>query len=215
MKRSTLLLALFCLLGFATVNAQNQELSLIPEQPLEGQPVFLVIHSIWTSGGCELQSASVNVDSLPVITVDANYSVGVLTVICEAVDTISLGILPPSQEISPGVFELYQINTTLTSIQTPGFSSSDTLFFFVQPSPSAIVPLNQQYTLQNLGNGNYVLQFNEATPNQSGQLIDSQGRKIRKIQNLGNQLSIDLSAENEGIYYLISSNWSLRFLHKR
>jgi len=215
MKRSTLLLALFCLLGFEKVNAQIQELSLIPEQPLEGQSVSLVIQSTWGSGGCELQSASVNVDSLPVISVNANYSVGFLTVICETIDTISLGILPPSQEISPGVFELYQLNTTITDIQMPGFSSSDTLLFFVQPSPTAIVPLKQEYTLQNLGNGNYVLQFKEAIPNQSGQLLDSQGRRIKEIQCLGNQISIDLSAESEGIYSLISPNWSLRFLHKR
>ncbi len=215
MKAQFLILSMCCLLGFAKTNAQTQVLSLIPEQPIEGEPVSLVIQATWVSGGCELDSAEVDLDSLPIIKVNARYAVGFLTVICESVDTISLGILPPSQEISPGVFELYQINTTLTDINIPSFSSSDTLFFFVQPSPTAIVPLKQEYTLQNLGNGNYVLQFKEAIPKLSGQLLDSQGRKIKEIQCLGNQMSIDLSAESDGIYSLISPNWSVRFLHKR
>lgn len=91
-------LVLFALTGFTALRAQFVgNIELYPESPISGEPVSVIVTTMFTSGDCPLVDYYVFIDNLPevpVVNVSATYCVGALTVICERTDTIPLGVLP-------------------------------------------------------------------------------------------------------------------------
>jgi hypothetical protein len=77
-----------------------QQLTIIPEKPTIADEIKVVCHSIFTSGGCDMTNYTVKMDSMydPTgatggIHVNAYHEVGMLTYICESIDTIPIGKL--------------------------------------------------------------------------------------------------------------------------
>lgn len=77
-----------------------QQLEIIPAKPTIADEIKVVCHSIFSSGGCDMTKYTVDMDgsSDPTgarggIHVNAYHEVGMLTYICESVDTIPIGKL--------------------------------------------------------------------------------------------------------------------------
>jgi hypothetical protein len=76
------------------------QLEIIPEKPAINDEVKVVCHSMFTSGGCDMTKYTVDLDnwSDPAnvsrgVHVNAYHEVGMLTYICESIDTIPIGKL--------------------------------------------------------------------------------------------------------------------------
>ena len=94
MKKITFLLVF--ILGIWTSvhgNVNIMSISVIPSSPTDTQHVKAVVSSQFSSGPCILIN-SVSTIQNDTIRLTAVYSVGMLTVICNARDTFDLGILP-------------------------------------------------------------------------------------------------------------------------
>jgi hypothetical protein len=77
-----------------------QQLEIIPAKPTIADEIKVVCHSIFTSGGCKMTSYTVDMDGSydPTgarggIHINAYHEVGMLTVMCESIDTIPIGKL--------------------------------------------------------------------------------------------------------------------------
>lgn len=75
-----------------------QKLGIIPENPTVADEVKVVCYSSFTSGGCDMTNYTVEMDdpssgTTGGIHVTAYHEVGMLTVICESIDTIPIGKL--------------------------------------------------------------------------------------------------------------------------
>ena len=80
--------------------SEIQQLTIIPEKPTIADEIKVVCHSIFTSGGCDMTNYTVEMDGMydPTgatggIHVNAYHEVGMLTYICESIDTIPIGKL--------------------------------------------------------------------------------------------------------------------------
>jgi hypothetical protein len=115
-----------------------QKLEIIPEKPTINDEVQVVCHSMFTSGGCEMTKYTVDIDgwSDPSgvregIHVNAYHEVGMLTYICESIDTIPIGKLNAGYHSLD--YSLTAINLNCGSItQYIDFFVADTTHF---PAP--------------------------------------------------------------------------------
>jgi hypothetical protein len=80
--------------------SEIQKLEIIPQNPTITDEIKIVCHSMFTSGGCDMTNYTVDFDGTidPTgaregIHVNAYHEVGMLTVMCESVDTIPVGML--------------------------------------------------------------------------------------------------------------------------
>jgi hypothetical protein len=77
-----------------------RQLGIIPEKPTINDEIKVVCHSMFTSGGCDMTKYTVEMDgssdptgAIGGIHVNAYHEVGMLTYICESIDTIPIGTL--------------------------------------------------------------------------------------------------------------------------
>ena len=86
-----------------TINANAQNIvscSTLPLNPIATDTIRLAIHLQFNSGGCDLQSYSTNINGNS-IDLTLKHCTGLLTYICDAYDTINIGMLNTG---------LYQLN---------------------------------------------------------------------------------------------------------
>lgn len=74
-----------------TVNIQS--VTIIPASPSDTQHVKAVVTTQFSSGSCPLINSVINIQN-DTVRLTAVYTLGMLTVICNATDTFDLGILP-------------------------------------------------------------------------------------------------------------------------
>ncbi len=118
-------------------------IEILPVAPTTNDSVYLVGHFSFSSGGCEKQFFNASSSGTDV-TAAAQYCLGALTVICDASDTVNLGILPAGN---------YNVDLTLSSGSgptpcTPGIvpDDSDTASFTVT-SPTLISEHTETFRL--------------------------------------------------------------------
>jgi hypothetical protein len=76
-----------------------QRLEIIPENPTIADEIKVICHSSFTSGGCDMTNYTVDMDDPSTggttggIHIQAYHEVGMLTYICESIDTIPIGKL--------------------------------------------------------------------------------------------------------------------------
>ena len=80
--------------------SEIQKLEIIPQNPTIADEIKIVCHSMFTSGGCAMTNYTVDFDggidptgAREGIHVNAYHEVGMLTYMCESVDTIPIGML--------------------------------------------------------------------------------------------------------------------------
>lgn len=201
-KASLIFIFISTFLANESLDAQIQSMTLLPAQPMEGQSISVIVETVWPSAGCESTGIQVNTSSLPDITVSAMHELGFLTVICNNTDTVEIGTLPVSEEISPGEFSQYRLLYTANADGLPQITDTDTLFFSVLPlSTSTAKPGNQKIITQLSGK---LFQLN--TQGQPWgyplRLIDLNGKLVwRGELSLQNNI-LDFSSYPAGMYLL-------------
>lgn len=206
LKLFTKILSLVLLLFAIVSNAQIgniDSLKIIPANPNTGSVVKVIGFTTFSSAGCSISSSSVNIAG-NLITVRANHSVGMLTMICHSKDTITLGTF------AAGVYTVnYSVyNANSTSSLTPLDNTSTT--FTIQ----ALSGIHE-----NQSTGNNVIVF----PNPAADfVIISQITKSKmpvKVEVLNitgkiigsyvfddGQFNIDLKSFVPGIYFMKINN---------
>lgn len=203
MKKLNIIFAcISCIWMHLSLDAQVQTIALLPPQPMEGQSISVIVETLWPSGGCESTGIQINTSALPDISITAQHELGFLTVICEHTDTVEIGILPASEEISPGVFSQYQLLYTAFADGLPQFTDTDTLFFSVLPLSTSIEAPAFRPTLIQLGGNRFEFKSPNSSWNYPIGLIDLNGKLVWKGEvNHQNNL-LDFGAYPTGIYFL-------------
>jgi len=96
---STLLLFIFFSKNVTAQFATIEKLVIIPSNPGANESVSVIGITIFTSGGCKLKSYSVSGNG-NTISILADHTVGILTVICYSSDTIPIG------KLNAGTYEI-------------------------------------------------------------------------------------------------------------
>lgn len=84
-------MAMFC----TSIQAQFGSISSIvvsPSQPTENDTIVVFVHNQFSSGGCELENSNFGLNG-NVIKASAHHCIGMLTVICDYIDTFAIGTL--------------------------------------------------------------------------------------------------------------------------
>lgn len=106
---------------FAQQGSVIDSLKILPNNPDENQTIQLIVYATFPTGDCNLSNHTIDIVEGD-ISVMLNYEVGDLTVICHAVDTISIGNLNPRD---------YLITANLTVNLLDAIFDTDTLSFEV------------------------------------------------------------------------------------
>lgn len=99
-------------------------LAILPSNPTSADQIQVVCYSTFTSGGCDLTNFSVTISGTQ-ISVQATHIVGMLAVICNRIDTLSIGQLPAGT---------YLLNYQLYDTLQQNIADIDTISFVVGPS---------------------------------------------------------------------------------
>jgi hypothetical protein len=99
-------------------------LAILPSNPTSADQIQVVCYSTFTSGGCDLSNFSVTISGTH-ISVQATHVVGMLAVICNRIDTLSIGQLPAGT---------YQFDYHLYDSLQQDTADTDTIQFVVGPS---------------------------------------------------------------------------------
>lgn len=89
-------------------------LAIIPENPVAGDEVKVVIYATFPSGSCNLTNHTVDIQN-GIIVLDLFYTVGAATYICHSTDTVTIGYL------EKGTYQLetnLYVNTGMNGEQT-------------------------------------------------------------------------------------------------
>lgn len=165
---------------------------LIPQNPISTDEIQLICYATFASGGCDLQDHLVSISGNQ-ITLSLEYTPGMATYICHAVDTISLGylmagnyetdinlILTPQDAIADHEELNFFVGTQLGTNE-----SSDDFQVAIQPNP-----FEQGFRIET----NARIEKME--------LFTVSGQKINKEFSLQSAKGMDLSDLKDGIYLL-------------
>ncbi len=143
----TLLIALSVMFSSQYVFSQDgsiiDSLNIIPTNPTDNDNIQLICSTTFTSGECELQQHSVNVQDDNKIIVTLNYSVGECTTICNSVDTLNIGTLNAGDyelivsltiNIMDAIFDTDTINFTVTKASNVSETALDN-DIWIYPNP--------------------------------------------------------------------------------
>jgi hypothetical protein len=122
MKRN-LLFTILALLFSAQMHAQTiDSLRIIPQPATDNDIIKVIVWTTHSSGTCEMVSQSVSISGSS-IEVSVSHNLGMLSVICNSIDTITIG------QLNAGSYQLvYNVyNQAMTNI-----TDSDTLNFIIQ-----------------------------------------------------------------------------------
>lgn len=197
--------ALFASLVFsATLFAQGSILSFetLPASPSVNEPVKVVAHLMFTSGGCEESeqghtTISTRTDAY------AHHCIGFLTVMCPTSDTFDLGILPAGDHVfslilttgvapapcTPGITHDDMDSLTFTVTPSVGIyaGNKDTFNFSIYPNPASL-----QLTVESVSHNRLTA---VSIYNTLGQLLLQTTISFKRE-------TLNIAGLNSGIYYL-------------
>lgn len=203
MKKAGLIFTIISgILAHSGLDAQVQTLTLLPAQPVEGQSVSVIVETVWPSAGCESTGIQINTSSLPDIVVTATHELGFLTVICNHTDTVEIGVLPVSEEISPGEFSQYQLLYTASADGLPQVTDTDTLFFSVLPISTSIDRPEGQPVITQVGGKLFQINTRGNRWDYTICLIDLNGKLVWTGELSLPDSKVDFSTFPAGMYFL-------------
>ena len=179
-------------------------LVLVPVNPTENDTVQVVVYSTFPSSGCDQTDLQFAINNFSIIA-SATHSLGVLTVLCGSVDTLTLG------QLNSGNYELiYSASDSATS----SVFDTDTLNFTVQQT-AVIEKVNESFQFDiypNPNEGNFNLKISHPIAigfeNFKMEFFNILGKKVfsRQLKTGNEQLTPNLS---EGIYFcqILSENF--------
>lgn len=173
-------------------NAQQiQSVTFFPANPTETDTVYLIVESMFTSGGCDMQYHQTSLG--PSITVGVFHCIGIATFICYNTDTILLGVFPSG---------IYPVNVNLyysgSGIPCNKFSFGDSLVTdLIVDVGTGITPGPSQKPVVTTQLGHILV--NGATLNSTFELFDLTGRRLLEQSLI--QIEERIAATNlSGIY---------------
>jgi len=193
----------FSLIITFSLNAQVNNITIIPGSPLSTDFVKMVVSTTFTTSACNVLSSSVYPTG-SYINVDACYNDGGIAGTCSSIDTFDLGMLSGGihhavinvKRVSPGGF-LTCPSTVLQSqvssffvTAVVGINSPDanSLSFEIYPNP---------------GSGELTFNYSITANNATAMFYNMVGETVKKInldQN-SNSLKADLSSLSKGVYF--------------
>jgi len=208
MKRQVLLFLFLLILCGA--KSQIQELAIIPEDPITpNDNVSVIAYTVHANSDCPIVSSQIT-QFEDTIYVYVQHEMGLLTAICNAVDTTSLGTYAPgtytleylfnsgTQGI-PAIIDTMRIEFTVQNVnQTPLIESSDE---FVQLFPN---PGTDHLIIETEARGTFAV-------------FDVNGRKLNQFQIRESPYRMDLEKLDAGLYFLLpvdneEGRWAARFV---
>ncbi|MNK08993.1 hypothetical protein D3C87_269400 [compost metagenome] len=180
---------MLCQNAFGQIPAIDS-IKIIPVNPNAGDEVKAICYATFAYGDCQMNDYTLNIQGNQLF-LDLHFTPGMMTYICNSVDTISLGNLPA------GVYELQtqlMLNEVIKDHVIQNFTvgealgideNANTFQVSVQPNPFT----DELYIETN-------------ARIEKAELSSISGQKIRKEIPLGSNQKIDLSDLKEGIYLL-------------
>ena len=169
-------------------------LKLIPDSPNETSTVQVACFATFGSGDCFIVDTSVTISGTT-ITVQAYHMIGMLTVICNSADTISLG-----SNFSPGNYTVvYNLNDSgLVAIDT------DTLYFTI-PQAQGIAGIDTQPNINiypTPATNELNVQFRNSVRANNIAVVDVLGRVIYSDSDDSKSVTINLESLLSGVYFI-------------
>lgn len=135
MKTKILRVIIISALFIFSNGAQSQvgnidSLRIVPAYPTTSSVIKAICYSTFSSAGCSLNNSTVSVSG-NTVTIQAYHTIGMLTMICHSVDTITIGALPAG---------VYLLNYSIHNNSNSNLLDNANLNFTVQ----ATTNINQQ-----------------------------------------------------------------------
>ena len=184
MKKLACFLAVVIISCLVTFSASAQwtavdSLQIIPEKPTVDDTVYVVCWSVFPSGTCRMENLNMQLGFFEIY-VQAQHRLGMATVICHSVDTVSLGMLPG------GTHDLYY--TVCDQDSANPNCDTDTLTFavsnFTGLSDRNSVA-NSPYISRDIRSDMPVLHFSPGTVEQASIAVyDAQGKQVHYLKKV-------------------------------
>lgn len=174
-----------------------------PPAPTTADFVRVYVDIMFTSASCELDNQGHSTTG-STTSAYAHHCTGMLTVICNIVDTFDLGYLPAGSHIfdmtltsgsgpppcTPGIVPDDQRNTTFTvtaATGVPSYVTSENISIFPNPiHTTATIQINAQLKLKNA----------------EMKIMDVTGRVVKTISSIqNNEFTFDRDKLSDGIYF--------------
>lgn len=171
-------------------------LRIMSQHPATSDSVKVISYSTFPSGGCEMISSVVNINE-KIISVHVVHTIGMLTVICHSVDTLTIGKLEAgSYELRYYLTEadnlkIYDIDTICFTVESiTGFQAEPRPIFKIKVLPNPFSLQTVLYTEDSFKDAN-VLVYNTY-----GQIV----QQIRPVS--GASIAIQRNNLPNGIYFV-------------
>lgn len=167
-------------------------LKLIPANPTSNDVLKVVCHTIFPYGGCNLNASHAEQQGNDIF-LSLDYTIGMITYICDRVDTIPID--------NPGAGD-FRLLVAITTNNQPTVHDTDTLEFHIDPFLG----------IQELASGSFDLYpnpfnreftFKTSFPVKKMEIFSLTGRRVSLMDSFSNNSPIDVSHLEPGAYLIL------------